>query len=72
MGLCWIYLGARPPEWGSGQAFLKAPAARADYKPSRLVTDGLRSYGVAHRGILPDVRLIQMGEDTLATLEISR
>jgi len=26
------------------------------YKPRRLVTDGLRSYGVAHRAILPDVR----------------
>jgi putative transposase len=26
------------------------------YKPRRLVTDGLRSYGVAHREMLPDVR----------------
>jgi len=26
------------------------------YKPRRLVTDGLRSYGVAQRAILPDVR----------------
>jgi transposase-like protein len=26
------------------------------YKPRRLVTDGLRSYGVAHRELLPDVR----------------
>ena len=26
------------------------------YKPRRLVTDGLRSYGVARRAILPDVR----------------
>jgi putative transposase len=26
------------------------------YKPRRLVTDGLRSYGIARREILPDVR----------------
>ena len=26
------------------------------YKPKRLVTDGLRSYGVAHRDILPEVK----------------
>ncbi len=26
------------------------------YKPRRLITDGLRSYGVAQRAILPDVR----------------
>ena len=26
------------------------------YKPRRLITDGLRSYGVAHRELLPDVR----------------
>jgi len=26
------------------------------YKPKRLVTDGLRSYGVAHRALLPDVK----------------
>src|SRR5215218_9484842 len=26
------------------------------YKPRRIVTDGLRSYGVAHREILPEVR----------------
>ncbi len=26
------------------------------YKPRRLVTDGLRSYGVAHRELLPEAR----------------
>jgi putative transposase len=26
------------------------------YKPRRLITDGLRSYGVAQRAVLPDVR----------------
>jgi putative transposase len=26
------------------------------YKPKRLITDGLRSYGVAHRALLPDVK----------------
>ncbi|HEX8933457.1 MAG TPA: IS6 family transposase, partial [Pseudonocardiaceae bacterium] len=26
------------------------------YKPKRIVTDGLRSYGVAHREVLPEVR----------------
>jgi putative transposase len=26
------------------------------YKPKRLVTDGLRSYGVAHREVMPEVR----------------
>jgi putative transposase len=25
------------------------------YKPKRLVTDGLRSYGVAHREVMPEV-----------------
>jgi transposase-like protein len=26
------------------------------YKPKRLITDGLRSYGVARRALLPDVK----------------
>jgi putative transposase len=26
------------------------------YKPKRLVTDGLRGYGVAHREVMPEVR----------------
>jgi|SRR5271157_2257494 len=26
------------------------------YKPRRRITDGLRSYGVAHREVMPDVR----------------
>jgi putative transposase len=26
------------------------------YKPKRLITDGLRSYGVAQRAVLPDVK----------------
>src|SRR3712207_9132237 len=39
------------------------------YKPRRLITDGLRSYGVARREVLPDVRhrtsryLIQQGRE---------
>ncbi len=27
-----------------------------NYKPRRLVTDGLRSYGVAHREVMPEVK----------------
>jgi putative transposase len=29
---------------------------RLQYKPKRLITDGLRSYGVARRALLPDVK----------------
>ncbi len=36
--------------------FLKRLLAGLKYKPKRLVTDGLRSYGVAHRDILPQVK----------------
>jgi putative transposase len=40
----------------AAKRFFKHLLAGLDYKPRRLVTDGLRSYGVAQRAILPDVR----------------
>ena len=40
----------------AAKRFFKRLLHGLKYKPSRLVTDGLRSYGVAHRAILPDVR----------------
>ena len=36
--------------------FFKRLLRGLKYKPRRLVTDGLRSYGVAQRAVLPDVR----------------
>jgi putative transposase len=36
--------------------FFKRLLKRLRYKPKRLVTDGLRSYGVAHREVMPEVR----------------
>jgi hypothetical protein len=47
---------ARPAECRGGEAVLETTAARLKYKPQRLVTDGLRSCGVAYREVLPDVR----------------
>ena len=40
----------------AAKRFFKRLLAGLRYKPRRLVTDGLRSYGVAKREILPDVR----------------
>ena len=40
----------------AAKCFFKHLLQGLQYKPRRLVTDGLRSYGVAHRAILPDVR----------------
>ena len=40
----------------AAKRFFKRLLQGLQYKPRRLVTDGLRSYGVAHREILPDVR----------------
>ena len=36
--------------------FFKRLLAGLKYRPRRLVTDGLRSYGVAKRDVLPEVR----------------
>ena len=36
--------------------FFKRLLAGLKYKPKRLVTDGLRSYGVAHRELMPEVK----------------
>ena len=41
-----------PPPSGSSKHLLGG----LGYKPRRLVTDGLRSYGVAQRAIMPEVR----------------
>jgi putative transposase len=40
----------------AAKRFFKRLLHRLKYKPRRLVTDGLRSYGVAQRAVLPDVR----------------
>ena len=40
----------------AAKRFFKRLLAGLKYKPRRLVTDGLRSYGVAQRELLPEVR----------------
>ena len=40
----------------AAKRFFKRLLAGLKYRPKRLVTDGLRSYGVARRELLPDVR----------------
>lgn len=40
----------------AAKRFFKRLLAGLKYKPRKIVTDGLRSYGVAQREILPDVR----------------
>ena len=40
----------------AAKRFFKRLLAGLKYKPKRLVTDGLRSYGAARREVLPDVR----------------
>ena len=40
----------------AAKRFFKRLLQGLRYKPRRLVTDGLRSYGVAHRAIMPEVR----------------
>ena len=39
----------------AAKRFFKRLLHGLKYKPRRLITDGLRSYGVAHRAVLPDV-----------------
>jgi putative transposase len=40
----------------AAKRFFKRLLRGLKYKPRRLVTDGLRSYGVARRAVLPEVR----------------
>ncbi len=40
----------------AAKRFFKRLLAGLKYKPKRIVTDGLRSYGAARREVLPDVR----------------
>ena len=40
----------------AAKRFFKRLLAGLKYKPRKTITDGLRSYGVAHRDLLPDVR----------------
>jgi putative transposase len=40
----------------AAKRFFRRLLASLKYKPKRIVTDGLRSYGVARREVLPDVR----------------
>lgn len=41
---------------GAAKRFFRHLLKEFQYKPRRLVTDGLRSYGVAQREVLPDVQ----------------
>ena len=45
----------------AAKRFFKRLLQGLHYKPRRLVTDGLRSYSVAHREMLPDVRHRKVG-----------
>jgi putative transposase len=40
----------------AAKRFFKRLLTGLKYRPRKIVTDGLRSYGVAHRDLLPDVR----------------
>src|SRR5690349_12167690 len=40
----------------AAKRFFKRLLAGLKYKPRKIVTDGLRSYGVAHRDLLPEVQ----------------
>ena len=40
----------------AAKRFFKRLLAGLKYKPKRIVTDGLRSYGAAKREVLPEVR----------------
>jgi putative transposase len=40
----------------AARRFFKRLLQSLQYRPKRLVTDGLRSYGVARRALLPDVK----------------
>ena len=40
----------------AAKRFFKRLLAGLKYKPRRIITDGLRSYGVAKREVLPEVR----------------
>jgi putative transposase len=40
----------------AAKRFFKRLLRGLQYKPRRVITDGLRSYGVAHRAVMPDVR----------------
>ena len=40
----------------AARRFFKRLLSGLKYKPKRIITDGLKSYGVAHREIMPDVR----------------
>ena len=40
----------------AAKRFFKRLLTGLRYKPRRLITDGLRSYSVAHRDVMPDVR----------------
>ena len=40
----------------AAKRFLRHLLSGMRYKPKRIVTDGLRSYGVAHREVLPEAR----------------
>src|SRR4029079_14206628 len=44
------------PNATAAKRFFKRLLAGLKYKPRRLVTDGLRSYGVAQREVLPEVK----------------
>ena len=46
----------KTPLIGAAKRFFKPLLRGLQYKPSRLLTDDLHSYGAAHRAVMPDVR----------------
>ena len=52
---CWIFW-CRTVATAAAKRFFKCLLRGLLYKPRRLITDGLRSYGVAQHAVLPDVR----------------
>jgi putative transposase len=40
----------------AAKRFFKRLLAGLKYKPRRIITDGLRSYGTVHREVLPEVK----------------
>lgn len=62
-GVPWIRTGSRwtssyrsARDGAAAKCFFRRLLKDLPYKPKRLITDGLRSYGVARRALLPDVK----------------
>ena len=51
--------------------FFKRLLRSLQYKPRRIVTDGLHSYGVAHRDVMPEAGCLATISHALRTLGLS-